>query len=267
MTADPTRWDPELYERYKTYRDRPALDLLLQIPTTPEPREIWDLGCGAGEIAAVLAARHPEAKVHGLDSTPQMLAKARERRAGVDWTLGDIADFDPDPKTDLIFTNAALHWLSDHEQLFPKLMGALAPGGTFACQMPDDEGAAHRRVVEEIADRDSWRKPLAQVAGKREVGTPQDYHRWLAPLSDEIHIWRTTYVHELAGDNPVTEGVSATYLRPYLAALDEAEQTAFLRDLDAAFDEAFPRQPNGGVLFPFPRLFIVARRSSGPRPG
>jgi trans-aconitate 2-methyltransferase len=267
--TDKPRWDPALYERYKAYRDRPALDLLLQVPPSLSPRVIWDLGCGTGEIAAVLAGRHPEAVVHGLDSSPEMLAQARSRQARVQWALGDIADFNPDPKADLVFTNAALQWLPDHDELFPRIMEGLAPGGVLACQMPDDEGAAHRRVIEEVAARGPWATRLLGKVGKRSMGAPQDYHRWLAPLSDQIDIWRTVYLHELVGGHPVTEWVSGTYLRPYLEAFgdDEAARTAFLGELNAAFETAFPRQPNGSVLFPFPRLFIVARRRAGPRRG
>ena len=126
-------WDPAVYERYKAYRDRPALDLLLRLPADLEPKEIWDLGCGTGEHAALLARRHPGSRVHGLDSSEAMLDEARARNAEVDWRLGDIASFAPDESVDLIFTNAALQWLPDHAALFPRLAGLLASGGVFAC--------------------------------------------------------------------------------------------------------------------------------------
>jgi len=100
-------WDPDVYQRYKAYRDRPALDLMLQIPRDLDPREVWDLGCGTGEHAALLKTRHPQAQVHGLDSSPEMLARGRAMRADIDWVLGDIATFAPEVPPDLIFTNAA----------------------------------------------------------------------------------------------------------------------------------------------------------------
>ena len=98
-----TVWDPALYARYKTYRDRPALDLLLQLPNDFAPREIWDLGCGPGEHAAVLAARHPAAVVHGFDQSADMLQAARGLSAKVDWVQGDIAAWSPATPPDLIF--------------------------------------------------------------------------------------------------------------------------------------------------------------------
>jgi trans-aconitate 2-methyltransferase len=146
-------WDPDVYERYKTYRDRPALDLLLQIPADLGPEEIWDLGCGTGEHAALLAARHPLARVHGLDSSADMLAQARRRPAGVDWRQGDIADFDPATPPHLIFSNAALHWLGDHQRLIPRLANLLSEGGVLAIQMPISFTSAWHVAMRDVAEQ------------------------------------------------------------------------------------------------------------------
>ena len=126
-------WDPDVYERYKGYRDRPALDLLLRIPADLDPKVIWDLGCGTGEQAALLARRHPAAQVYGLDSSPEMLAKAGRRPEPVTWVEADIAGFDPPEPPDLIFTNAALQWLPDHAALFPRLAASPTRRGTTRC--------------------------------------------------------------------------------------------------------------------------------------
>ena len=123
-----TVWDPALYNRYKAYRERPALDLLLRLPQDLEPREIWDLGCGAGEQAAVLKLRHPAARVRGLDASAEMLDDARRRTADVEWIQGDIAAFAPETAPDLIFTNAALQWLPDHEELVPQPRSQISRG-------------------------------------------------------------------------------------------------------------------------------------------
>ena len=125
-------WDAKVYERYKTYRDRPALDLMERLPADLPAKEVWDLGCGTGEHAILLGARYREGHVHGLDSSPEMLAEAKLRGPDLDWRLGDIADFAPETPPDLIFTNAALQWVGDHQRLFPRLVGLLAPSGVFA---------------------------------------------------------------------------------------------------------------------------------------
>ena len=255
-------WDPALYARYKTYRDRPALDLLLQVPSDLEPREIWDLGCGPGEHAALLAARHPGAITHGFDASAEMLAVAKARPAKVDWVQGDIAAWSPRTAPDLVFSNAALQWLPDHETLFPSIAGKLAKGGVFACQIPVSYDASWHRILREAAASGPWAAKLQAVRGVYPTADAADYYRWLGPVCDGIDIWSTTYLHVLEGDDPVVEWMSGTALRPYMQALtDEAERAAFLDDYRQRVSQAFPPQPDGTTLFPFPRLFIVARRA------
>ena len=128
-----------------------ALDLMAQIPAGRGFGEIWDLGCGTGEHAAVLKRLHPGAQVHGLDSSAQMLARGRERPEAIDWVLGGIEDWATETAPDLIFTNAALQWLPDHAALFPRLFATLAPGGVFACQMPVSFTAPQHVVLREVA--------------------------------------------------------------------------------------------------------------------
>ncbi len=253
-------WDPAVYERYKAYRDRPALDLLVRLPTDLAPREIWDLGCGTGEHAALLAGRHPGARVHGLDSSPAMLDEARARNADVDWRLGDIAAFTPDAPVDLIFTNAALQWLPGHEALLPRLAGLLAPGGVFACQIPIAFESLHHQVLRDVAEEGGWAHLTRPARVIQPTPSMADYHCWLAAACDEIDIWSTTYLHALEGPDPVIDWMGGTALRPYLDALtDEPLRKAFLDTLKARMIAAFPPEPDGTTLFPFARLFMVAR--------
>jgi trans-aconitate 2-methyltransferase len=258
-------WDPDVYERYKSYRDRPALDLLLQIPGDLDPKVIWDLGCGTGERAALLARRHPGASVFGLDSSPDMLRQARARPEAVSWLQGDIAAFAPQSthKTapDLIFTNAALQWLPDHAGLIPRLAATLAPGGVFACQMPAAFETRHHQILRETAQTGPWAPLTATARLINPTPSLDDYYGWLAQSCGLIDLWTTTYLHALEGEDPVVDWMMGTALRPYLDALTEPAMRAdFLADFTARIAAAFPPREDGVTLFPFPRLFFVARR-------
>jgi trans-aconitate 2-methyltransferase len=255
-----TTWDPKQYERFKSYRDRPALDLMVQIPPDIEPREIWDLGCGPGEHAALLALRHPGAAVHGLDSSAEMLATARARPAAVYWVQGDIDAFAPKAPPDLIFTNAALQWLPDHGALFPKIVSTLAPGGVFACQVPITFNEPWHIQLRATASDGPWAAKMQGVRDVQPVASTAQYYDWLSPLAD-LDIWTTTYLHALEGEQPIIEWMKGTGLRPYLQRLDDAsEREAFLEAYRARVDRDFPARADGVTLFPFPRLFILARR-------
>lgn len=254
-------WDPDIYERYKAYRDRPALDLMVQIPDR-RFREIWDLGCGAGEHAALLALRHSTARVHGLDSSPDMLRQAKNRQSDVDWVLGGVEDFSPTTPPDLIFTNAALQWLPDHETLFPRLAGLLERGGVFACQMPMAFETQHHAILRETAEEGPWSSLTRDARRINPTPALDDYYGWLSGVCGEVDLWTTTYLHALEGDDPLVDWMRGTALRPYLDALaqDEMLLEAFLEAFRTRIAAAFPPRADGVTLFPFPRLFMVAVR-------
>lgn len=254
-------WDPDIYALYRRYRERPALDLLTAIPRDLEAREIWDLGCGLGEQAALLAARHPGARVRGLDSSPEMLDRARHLPAKVEWVLGDIGGFSPDVPADLIFTNAALHWVDDHAKLIPRLAAGLAPSGVLAVQMPVVDGLGWRASLLEVAAERAWADRLADVEGVRPAHDAAEYYAWLAPTCPEIDIWTTTYLHALHGQDPIVDWTMGTTLRPYLDALPDLDKPAFLDTWRTRLARDYPRREDGVTLFPFKRMFIVARRA------
>ncbi len=259
-------WDPELYRRFEAERDRAALDLLLRVPGDLAPREIWDLGCGTGQHAALLKRRHPQARVHGLDSSAAMLEQARALRADVDWRQGDIAGWAPERPADLVLANASLQWLPDHATLLPRLADALAPGGVLAVQMPMAWESRHHGLMRAMAADGPWAARLAVVAALAPLLPPEAYYDSLSDACDEIDIWSTTYLHVLEGPDAVLEWMKGTALRPYLTALEgePAMRAAYLSALGDALSAAFPRRPDGRTLLPFPRLFLVARRRRPP---
>ncbi|WP_296178611.1 methyltransferase domain-containing protein [uncultured Brevundimonas sp.] len=255
-------WDPKQYNRFEAQRDRAALDLLVRLPEDFSPTEIWDLGCGTGQHAALLKRRHPDARVHGMDSSPAMLDQARALSAEVDWSVGDIATWTPERPADLILANASLQWLPDHAALFAHLAGALAPGGLLAVQMPMAWETRHHSLMRETATEGPWAGALVGVDTIAPLLPAEAYYEALAPLCDDIDIWATTYLHVLAGENAVLEWMKGTALRPYLTALagDPPLQSAFLSALAERLASAFPRRSDGLALLPFPRLFLLAQR-------
>lgn len=259
-SASPS-WDAAQYLRFAGERARPALDLLGRIPDRLAPRRIVDLGCGTGEITLALKARWPEAEVTGLDSSEAMLDKARALGPGVAWIQADIAGWSVHAPVDLIFSNAALQWLDGHEALFPRLLAALAPGGVLAVQMPRNFAAPSHRLMRETAAEAPWAERLRAILRTEPVLPPERYYHLLAPLTSDLDLWESEYLHVLDGETPVLDWVKGTGLRPLLDALTDAhERTAFLARYQARLAEAYPRRRDGRTLFPFRRLFLIARR-------
>jgi trans-aconitate 2-methyltransferase len=249
-------WDPAQYLKFADHRLRPAIDLLNRIDLA-EPAAVYDLGCGAGNVTRHIQERWPNAHVTGVDESAAMLAKAAEI-PGINWERADLASWHPPQPADLIYSNAALHWLSHHERVFPELLGALAPGGVLAVQMPRNFLAPSHALVDDAARAGPWRRTLEPMLRPPPTAEPGIYYDLLAPRAAAVDIWETEYLHVLEGADPVVEWLKGSWLQQFLEALEEPERGAFLAVYARLVAEAYPRRPDGRTLLPFRRLFIVA---------
>jgi trans-aconitate 2-methyltransferase len=251
-------WNPALYLSFADQRTRPAAELLARIPG-PDPQTVIDLGCGPGNSTALLAARWPNARLEGLDSSAAMLEQAAAGGVPARWVQADIASWVPAAPYDLIFSNATFQWLEDQAALLPRLMDHVKPGGAFAFQVPANFNAPSHVLMREVAADPQWAALLKNVRGIV-PGTAQGYYDLLAPQSASLDIWETEYLQVLEGEDPVYRWVSATGLRPFLDALAGKDKEDFIVQYKARLNHAYPRRADGKTLFPFQRLFAVAVR-------
>ena len=286
MTVGAGRWDPGQYHKFSDHRRRPAVELLARTPPG-DPGAVYDLGCGSGEVTRLIAERWPHAAVRGIDSSPDMLARARagdgagrETEGGgaergsrstppdaIEWIEADVATWTPPDPPGLLYANASLQWVDGHETLFPRLLRSLAPGGALAVQMPlSRESRSHRLMHEALAAGGPEGTPIGPEPLRREIARkwvldPGAYLDLLAPDAAAIDVWTTEYLQVLHGEDPVLEWVSGTGLRPILNGLTGDDRTRFLEVYRRALRKAYPRRPDGATVYPFRRLFIVAIRA------
>lgn len=261
-------WNPTQYLQYEDARLRPALDLIARVPLE-SARKVVDLGCGAGNVATWLARRYPEATITGVDGDPAMLERARKREGRFEFVQADLAQWTPVAAVDLVFSNAALQWLPAHEQLLPKLMQQLVPGGVLAVQMPDNYARPSHTALYRAAREPRFRPTLDRHIRAEPVAPLAAYHQWLAPMASALDLWETDYLHHLPpredGEHPVVAWVRGSSLGALLAHLSPDEGSALVDDYAMRILRAYPLRPDGSVLFPFRRVFIVATRQGGPR--
>jgi trans-aconitate 2-methyltransferase len=254
-----TSWDPAVYLRYGDERLRPALDLLGRIDADA-PGRVVDLGCGPGNVTAILKRRWPSADVLGIDGSAAMLDKARAAAPECGFAQADFGTWTAAVAPDVIYTNAALHWLDGHAALFPRLLGQLAPGGVLAVQMPAMHAAPIRALQHVVAAEGPWAPLLRDVGGAPPILETGQYCDILRPISSALDIWETIYLHALTGENAAVQWASGTSLRPFLDPLPEDLRARFLAAYAAAIAPHYPRRADGTTLLPFRRLFIMARR-------
>ena len=251
-------WSPSTYLKFEDERTRPARDLLAQVSLTA-PRTVIDMGCGPGNSTELLAERWPEARVTGLDSSPNMLAEARKRLPAATFAEADATIWTPAPGTDLVFANAIYQWVPDHLTQLPKVLAALPEGGVLAVQMPDNMAEPSHVLMRETAAEGPWAAQLADAA-RLPLPPVSTYYDALRPVGSRVEIWHTAYNHVLESPEAIVEWVRSTGLRPFIDPLSPEHRADFLARYLARIAEAYPRTTDGKVLLRFPRLFIVAVR-------
>jgi trans-aconitate 2-methyltransferase len=250
-------WNPERYLAFGDQRTRPAVDLLARV-ALERPERVTDLGCGPGNSTRLLVERWPDAHVNGIDNSPEMLARARTAGIRATWVEADIATWVPDAPCDVLFSNAALHWLPDHTTLLPRLLGQVRSGGVLAVQMPRNFRSPSHVLLRQTASADPWADRVVSRLARQPVATPERYYDLLCPLTASLDIWQTEYLHVLDGDDPVLDWTRSTAMRPVIEALCPEEQVRFETKYAARLRAAYPKRTDGRTLFPFRRLFIVA---------
>ena len=259
--ASPQAWEPGAYLKFADLRLRPALDLLAQVPLESAAR-ITDLGCGAGGVTRFLRHRWPEAEITALDSSPEMLARAKAEHGelNVAWRQADVRTWAASEPQDLVYSNAVLHWLDNHETLLPRLMGELSPGGVLAVQMPNQFAQPSHVLMRQVARSGPWADVLTPLLRDAPVTEPGAYYNWLSPHCAGLDIWRTTYEQVMDGDDAVLDWIASTALKPLLEALDDEPRRAFTAALGGELARAYPKRADGKTLFAFQRIFIVAQK-------
>ena len=237
------------------------MDLAARIDLSA-PATILDVGCGPGNSTEVLRGRWPSSRITGLDSSAQMIAAARASHDWGAWVCADAASLGVDgegERWDLVFSNATLQWIPDHERLVPRLLSLVNPRGALAVQVPANAGSPLHRSLVRTADDPRWSRFTAGCASLLVYHEPSFYYGLLCGLAERIEVWETTYHHPLENHRALGEWYRGTGMRPCLERLpDDAARRAFE---DAVLEDCradYPVQPDGRIVYPFKRLFFVA---------
>lgn len=251
-------WDPAQYDRFRAERQQPALDLLALVRPRPAMRVV-DLGCGTGEITRIVHERLAARDTLGLDSSATMLAESAKHAApGLRFARGDIAEFSATAECDLIFSNAALHWLPDHPALFARLAAALTAGGQLAVQMPFNFDHPSHTVAAAIAREEPFVAALGGHAIDHPVLDPAVYAALLHRLGfGSQHVRMQVYAHLLPARDEVIEWVKGTLLTDYQRRLPAGLFPSFLeRYRERLLVQLDATRP---YFYPFKRLLIWAQ--------
>lgn len=253
-------WNPELYLRFTAERTKPARDLASNIKTR-NPERILDIGCGPGNSTQILSEMFPDAEITGIDSSMNMIESARANCPSAHFFVCDAADI-PDEignDFDIVFSNACLQWLPEHEKLLEYLFSFVKKGGALAVQVPNNYDQPIHRIISKLAEQAQSEGKLKEQRIFHKL-TPERYFDVLGGISDDFTIWETAYFHRMSSHDSIIDWYKSTGLKPYLSQLNEQDAILFENEVREKVAEAYPIMKNGEVMFKFPRLFFIAYR-------
>lgn len=247
-------WNAAQYLKFNVQRTQPALDLAMRVRNL-NPKTAADIGCGPGNSTAVLAAAFPDADILGIDSSANMIERAKKEHPDLKFMLCDALSLEG--RYDLLFSNACLQWIPDHAVLIPSLMNKLNDGGVLAVQMPMNGEEPLFRLISETVDHWGLSNIKSQL---NETLTPREYFDILVSCSSDFDIWETKYYHTLADHKALVDWVKGTRLRPYLDFLGKENGESFEAEILERSKELYPTASDGSVILGFRRFFFTATR-------
>jgi trans-aconitate 2-methyltransferase len=257
------QWDPGEYLQFGDERGRAFVDLVARVPAE-DPRRVVDLGCGPGNLTRLLARRWPGARVEGVDSSPEMVERARAdgETDRLTFRVGDLRDWWPAEPVDVLLSNATLQWVPGHLDLMETLVAAVRPGGWLAFQVPGNFAERSHTAIADLRAAPRWRERLeGREIEQPSAEEPAVYLDRLVDLGCRADVWETTYLQVLQRPDAVVRWITGTGLRPVLGALDAGERDDFVADYRALVAPAYPERPWGTVL-PYRRIFAVGQRAA-----
>lgn len=254
-------WNPALYLQFGSERTQPSIDLINRVKSIT-PKSIIDVGCGPGNSTQVLAERWPKAQITGIDSSSAMIEKAKHDYPNQDWIVADASIYEPKNKYDIVFSNAVIQWIPNHEDLLIKFHSILSDKGLVAIQIPLFWDMPLGKIINETSQDERWKKQTEGVFDLFTIHNYSFYYDHLAELFEKVDIWETHYLHVLDNHLSILQMIRSTGLKPYLARLEsDSEKNCFEGKVLKKIESSYPQQKNGKVLLPFKRLFLIGYKS------
>jgi len=253
-------WNPEIYLKFNNERLQPSIDLISRI-NIDNPKAILDIGCGPGNSTQILSKHWPNSHITGIDNSKSMIEKAKNDYPGMEWIIADAALYESKIKYDILFSNAVIQWIPDHEKLLNKFYNMLSCQGILAVQIPLFWDMPLGKAIDKISNDQRWCKAVKGVNKLFTINNYSFYYNVLSNLFKSIEIWETDYMHIMDNHLSILEMIRSTGLKPYLERLNNSSvKKEYENEIFKKIEEDYPLQNNGKVILPFKRLFFIGSR-------
>lgn len=248
-------WNPNKYNEFKAERYKPYFDLASHIKDKPNLK-VLDLGCGTGELTQFLANTLTNPDVLGIDSSAQMLAEAPVQ-SNIAFKQKTIEEqLEDNENWDLIFSNAAIQWVDNHETLFPKIISRIRPGGQLAVQMPSQSENILNKLLLDLVQEELYKSALNNWMRPSPVLSIDEYANLLFDNGgDNLTIYQKVYPLIKNSQDELFEFISGSALVPYFERLSDPFKEQFSVEFKKRIRQFFPKTP---LIYAFKRIILYS---------
>ena len=254
---DKKDWNPELYLRFNRERIQPSIDLVARIEIE-DPKKIIDIGCGPGNSTRILHDRWPIAGILGIDKSESMISRAVSDFPNQEWKLFDVETDEFSDTYDMVYSNATIQWIHNHDRLLKKLSEIVIPSGVLAIQVPLFFTMPLGLSISRTAQNSKWSHLTKDVDKLFTILSSVEYYDILSELFGKVEMWETHYIHIMESHDSILEMIRSTGLKPYIDKLEnDNDRNQFEETVLKSIKSDYAMQKDGKILFPFHRLFFI----------
>ncbi len=259
-------WDANDYAKQSANQQKWARELISKLNLQGD-EHILDIGCGDGKVTAEIASHLPDGSVLGIDYSLDMIKLAQKEFPpaivkNISFEQKDARTFSFTSQFDVVFSNAVLHWVTDHRPVLKNIYDCLKPGGRILLQMGGEGNAAEIiSVLHDMKQEDKWKSYFMNFDFPYGFHGDKEYQTWLAEAGFVIK--RAELIPKIMThpDKAGLEGWIRTTWLPYTQRIPESDREAFISELADRYISKQPLDSDGIIKINMMRLEVEAEKS------
>lgn len=258
-------WNPKEYAKHSSAQLVWARELIARLKLRGD-ESVLDVGSGDGKVTAEIASALPRGRVVGLDGSREMVEFARAhyddaRFPNLEFLCMDARQIELNRRFDVVFSNAALHWIEEHVEVLKGLCRVMARGGRLIISCGGRGNAVEMlAAVRDVMAMDRWRKFFAGFASPYHFYGPEEYSRWLpeAGLSSvRVELVPKDMPHH--GAEGLAAWIRTTWF-PFIERVPDLAREDMIQEVVKTYLDRFPPDAVGDAYVKMVRLEVEAAK-------
>ena len=260
-------WDAKEYSNFSSEQQKWGRELIAKL-NLKEDDEVLDIGCGEGKITAEISIKVKKGRVAGIDNSESMIQLAKKKfppaeYQNLSFEVCDAREIYFHEQFNVVFSNAALHWVDNHTKVLNGIYKSLKPGGRILLQFGGKGNASQAfLIINEMINDKKWAKYFQDLKFAYNFPGDVEYSDIIAKSGfnvKRVELIEKDMMHE--GEPGFAGWIRTTWL-PYTSRIPENDREKFINQIVKRYIEKFPKDLNGKIHINMVRLEVEAVKNN-----